>query len=147
METIEDVKASGATVLYFDGAAYMDYLLDGLLDPARSTALRRQPGGSSPRGDLVQQGFATNEIYIVRERLPDWKKPVKYLLIHDTGFDIYQSALSVKPEPSPSRRLPVQARADLPAGAGRLRHRSGADEREARRDRDRTRTFWTLSRS
>ena len=48
--------------------------------------------------DLVQQGFATNEIYKYENDIPEWSKPVQYLLIHDTGFDIYQSALSVKPE-------------------------------------------------
>jgi hypothetical protein len=100
MKTIEDVKASGATVLYFENAAYMDYLLatgklnasqvDGSYDgsPARFVAEKK----------LVQQGFATSEPYTYEHDIAEWMKPVNFLLIHDTGFDIYQSALSVKPD-------------------------------------------------
>ena len=46
----------------------------------------------------MQQGFATNEVYKYENDIADWMKPVEFLLIHDTGFDIYQSALSVRPE-------------------------------------------------
>jgi hypothetical protein len=100
VETIEDVRDSGATVLYFEGAAYMDYLLfNELLDPDQiDGSYDGSPGRFVAEGDLVQQGFATNEIYKYENDIPEWMKPVNYLLIHDTGFDIYQSALSVKPE-------------------------------------------------
>jgi hypothetical protein len=100
MQTIEDVKESGATVLYFEGAAYMDYLLQtGQLDAAQiDGSYDGSPGRFVAEGNLVQQGFATNEIYKYENDIPDWGKPVEFLLIHDTGFDIYQSALSVKPE-------------------------------------------------
>src|SRR5262249_15121156 len=46
---------------------------------------------------LVQQGFATNEVYKYEHDIAEWMKPVQFLLVHDTGFDIYQSAMSVKP--------------------------------------------------
>ncbi len=100
MKTIEDVKASGATVLYFEGAAYMDYLLEtGQLDAAQiDGSYDGSPGRFVAEGNLVQQGFATNEIYKYENDIAEWMKPVEFLLIHDTGFDIYQSALSVKPE-------------------------------------------------
>ena len=100
MQTIEDVKASGATVLLLRGRG-----LHGLPPrdrPARRRPdrrlLRRQPGRFVAEQNLVQQGFATNEVYKYQNDIPDWNKPVEFLLIHDTGFDIYQSALSVKPE-------------------------------------------------
>jgi hypothetical protein len=99
MATIEDVKESGATVLYFEGAAYMDYLLEtGRLDPNQvDGSYDGSPGRFVAEQTLVQQGFATNELYKYENDIPEWNKPVEYLLIHDTGFDIYQSALSVKP--------------------------------------------------
>ena len=56
------------------------------------------PGRFVAEGNLVQQGFVTNEIYKYENDIAEWMKPVDFLLIHDTGFDIYQSALSVKPE-------------------------------------------------
>ena len=100
MATIADVKESGATVLYFDGAAYMDYLLaTEQLDPGQvDGSYDGSPGRFVAEGNLVQQGFATNEVYNYENTIADWMKPVEFLLVHDTGFDIYQSALSVRPE-------------------------------------------------
>ena len=100
MATIDDVRESGATVLYFEGAAYMDYLLEtGQLDAAQiDGSYDGSPGRFVAEGNLVQQGFATNEVYKYENDIADWMKPVEFLLIHDTGFDIYQSALSVRPE-------------------------------------------------
>jgi hypothetical protein len=100
METIADVKESGATVLYFDGAAYMDFLLaTEQLDPGQiDGSYDGSPGRFVAEGNLVQQGFATNEIYNYENTIADWMRPVEFLLVHDTGFDIYQSALSVRPE-------------------------------------------------
>ena len=100
MATIDDVRESGATVLYFEGAAYMDYLLEtGLLDAGQiDGSYDGSPGRFVAEGNLVQQGFATNEVYKYENDIADWMKPVEFLLIHDTGFDIYQSALSVRPE-------------------------------------------------
>jgi hypothetical protein len=100
MTTIEDVKESGATVLYFDGAAYMDYLLASeQLDPGQvDGSYDGSPARFVAEGNLVQQGFATNELYLYENSIAEWMKPVEFLLIHDTGFDIYQSAMSVRPE-------------------------------------------------
>ena len=100
MKTIADVKASGAKVLYFENAAYMDYLLaTNQLDPGQiDGSYDGSPARFVAEGNLVQQGFATNELYKYEHDIPDWNKPVNFLLINDTGFDIYQSALSVKPE-------------------------------------------------
>ena len=33
----------------------------------------------------MQQGFATNEVYKYENDIPEWMKPVDFLLIHDTG--------------------------------------------------------------
>ena len=100
MTTIDDVRESGATVLYFEGAAYMAYLLEtGQLDPGQvDGSYDGSPARFVAERNLVQQGYATNEVYKYEHDIPEWMKPVKFLLIHDTGFDIYQSALSVKPE-------------------------------------------------
>jgi len=99
-ETFEDIGNSGATVLYFGGASYMDYLLSlGVLDVANvDGTYDGSPGRFSTEGDLVQQGFATNEPYRYENEIESWMKPVDFLLIHDSGHDTYQSALSVRPE-------------------------------------------------
>lgn len=97
-ETFAEIGEAGAPVLYFGGAAYMEYLvatgeisedqIDGSYDgsPTRFIA----------EGDLVQQGFATNEPWRYENEL-GFDKPVEFLLIHE-AVPLYQGALSVKPE-------------------------------------------------
>ncbi len=106
-DSFEDIGASGAPVLYFGGASYMDYLLHlGVMDEANiDGTYDGSPGRFITEGNLVQQGFATNEPYRYQNEIEGWMKPVDFLLIHDSGHDIYQSALSV-------READVEANAD-----------------------------------
>ncbi len=97
---IADLGKTDAKVLYFGGAAYMeDYLVptgvlkksqvDGSYDgtPANFVAAN---------GKVAQQGFASAEPYIYQNEVPQWGKPVKFQLIHDTGYPIYSQAVSVE---------------------------------------------------
>lgn len=97
-ETFEDIGNSGATVLYFQGATYMDFLVaNGVID---ATNVDGSYDGSPTRfiaeDGLVQQGFATNEPYRYENEIEGWLKPVEFLLIHDAGVELYQSAVSVR---------------------------------------------------
>ena len=138
MQTIEDVKESGATVLYFEGAAYMDYLLEtGQLDrrPDRRL-LRRQPRALRGRGQPRAAGLRHQRDLQVRERhrrvdeasgVPaDPRHRLRHLPVGPVG-----EARDADRE----QGLPRRTRADLPAGAGGLRKDPDADEREARGDR------------
>ncbi|MCU1662868.1 MAG: nitrate transporter substrate-binding protein [Pseudonocardia sp.] len=99
VHSIADLGKTGATVRYFDGAAYMEYLtgsgilsktqVDGSYDgtPANYVAA----GGKD-----AQQGFASVEPYVYSHQLPAWNKPVGYQLIHDTGYPVYASAISAR---------------------------------------------------
>jgi len=99
VETIADLGKTDAIVRYFDGSAYMDYLVG-------SGALRAENVDGSydgtPANFVVaggadgQQGFATVEPYVYENELEDWGKPVAFQLIHDAGYPIYASALSVR---------------------------------------------------
>ncbi len=98
--SIADLGKTDAKVLYFGGAAYMeDYLVptgvlksgqvDGSYDgkPANFVA---------SGGKVAQQGFASAEPYIYQNEIKEWGKPVKFQLIHDTGYPIYSQAISVR---------------------------------------------------
>jgi hypothetical protein len=102
VKTIQDVGATAGNgkILYFAGGAYMDYLLGkGILKQSQvDSNYDGSPGRFVAEGDIFQQGFATNEIYKYENDIAQWKKPVAFTLIHDAGFTIYQSPLSVKPE-------------------------------------------------
>lgn len=99
-DSFEDIGESGAPVLYFGGANYMDLLLaQGVLDEANvDGTYDGSPGRFITEGNLVQQGFATNEPWRYENEIEGWLKPVDFMLIHDTGHEIYQSALSVRPD-------------------------------------------------
>ncbi|WP_116437518.1 ABC transporter substrate-binding protein [Frankia sp. CcI49] len=99
VSTIKELGKAGATVRYFDGATWMDYLIgnsilrrdqvDGSYDGSPATFL-------AAGGKAAQQGFATVEPYLYRNELPQWHKPVAYQLISDTGYPLYAVALSVR---------------------------------------------------
>ncbi|GHJ44286.1 nitrate ABC transporter substrate-binding protein [Catellatospora sp. TT07R-123] len=97
--SIVDIGKTDTPVLYFNGATYMDYLLgSGIL---RRNQVDGAYDGSPTRflaekGKIAQQGFATNEPFIYENALPQWKKPVKFQLIHDTGYPIYPEAITVR---------------------------------------------------
>lgn len=99
VQGIGDLKAVHARVLYFEGSTYMSYLtgagilssdqVDGSYDgtPANFVA---------DGGKAAQQGFASSEPQLYQEEVDGWKKPVKYQLVHDVGYPIYKSAVSVR---------------------------------------------------
>jgi hypothetical protein len=101
VKSIADLKATGAKVRYFSGAAYMDYLtqsgqldknqVDGSYDgtPANFVA----DGGKS-----AQQGFVSAEPYFYEKVLKDWMKPIAFQLIHDAGWTSYAQDLATTPE-------------------------------------------------
>ena len=99
VETIADLKKEQARVLYFEGNVYMNYLTGkGILDPAQADG--SYDGSPSNfvagAGKVAQQGFASAEPYIYQNEVPDWGKPVKYQLLHDIGYPIYKSMVSVR---------------------------------------------------
>lgn len=97
--TVVDIGRSDVTVLYFDGATYMDYLLgSGIL---RQEQVDGGYDGSPARwlaegGSIAQQGFATSEPYSYENDLEPWNKPVQFQLIHHTGYPIYPEAVVVR---------------------------------------------------
>ncbi|MFF0155938.1 hypothetical protein ACFYRY_00075 [Streptomyces sp. NPDC005263] len=97
-KTIADIGKSNEKVVYVNGSTYASMLvakglikksqLDGSYDgaPARFVS---NPG-------IAQQGFATAEPYIYQHEVSAWKKPIKYQLLADVGFNVYPEALSVR---------------------------------------------------
>lgn len=97
--SIVDIGKTNTKVLYFNGATYMDYLvgsgilkrdqIDGSYDGSPTRFL-------AEKGKVAQQGFATNEPFVYEKAIPQWSKPVKFQLIHDTGYPIYPEAIVVR---------------------------------------------------
>ena len=96
---IADIGQTDTKVLYFGGDTYMEYLVgsgilkksqvDGSYDgsPARFVA---------EQGEIAQSGYATAEPYIFEKDVKEWRKPVKFQLVYDTGYPNYGSTLTLR---------------------------------------------------
>jgi hypothetical protein len=94
-----DIAKTKAKVLYLEGLPFMDYLI------SKGFVTKEQTDASfdgtpsrfvAERGKIIQQGYASNEPYRWEHDVPGWKKPVKYLLVHDSGYQIYPQGLAVR---------------------------------------------------
>lgn len=119
---IADLAATDATIRYFEGSAYMDYLtgagilreeqLDGSYDGSPAAFV-------ASGGEDAQQGFASAEPFIYENEVEAWGKPVEYQLIHDVGFEVYAGSLSVREDKLEelsgclTELVPVMQQADL----------------------------------
>jgi len=98
----EDMAATGAQVLHFDGVAYIDYMIaQGYI-----TADQSNPSyGGAPTewiaqsGNFIQQGFATNEVYKYENEI-EWKDgapaDVSYFTVKDLGVDNYAATMAIR---------------------------------------------------
>ncbi|MEU5881976.1 hypothetical protein [Spirillospora sp. NPDC047279] len=99
VRTWKDVPATKAKVVYSEGKAYMDFLI------AKGLVTKEQADASfdgtpsrfvADKGKSMQQGYISNEPYRWQNDVQGWKKPVKSLLIHEAGYEIYQHGWSVR---------------------------------------------------
>jgi hypothetical protein len=98
-KTIADIGKTNTKVLYYQGAAYMNYFI------GKKILKQSQVDGSydgtptnfvASGGVYAVQGFATAEPYTWSHDVRAWDKPLKYQLIADTGYNIYQQAIGVR---------------------------------------------------
>ena len=122
--SLADIGQTDTKVLYSGNAqAAFGYLVGaGVLRPSQvASSYNGTPEQFvTARGKIAVQGYATNEVYVY-EQLPEWNKPVKPLLIQDSGYPNYAGVLSVRPKdkttlaPCLRKLVPVfqQAQIDL----------------------------------
>jgi hypothetical protein len=97
--SIADIGKAGTRVLYFQGATYIEYLVGtGKLTRAQvDSGYQGTPDRwVSARGNIVQQGFLTNEPFAYENELPAWDKKVSWLLVADAGYPVYPETLAVR---------------------------------------------------
>ena len=98
-KTIADIGRTNATVLYFQGSVYMDYLVNaGLLKKKQVDA---SYDGKPARfvtsgGKLVQQAFISAEPWQYEHQVKPWMKPVATLKISDAGYPNYGETLAIR---------------------------------------------------
>ncbi len=99
LTSIKGIKATGATVYYFKGNVYMDYLIGaGILDKDKTNS---SYDGSptalvTSGGKNIAQGFITAEPYNYEHLVKNWMKPVKALSIEASGYPNYGETLAIR---------------------------------------------------
>jgi hypothetical protein len=95
---IADIGQTNASVRYFGGDTYMEYLVGtGIL---RRSQLDDKYDGSPDKfvaaeGAITQAGFATSEPYLY-EHDPRWGRKLRFALVNDTGYPFYPQALAIR---------------------------------------------------
>lgn len=86
-------------VSVFGPSPYLQHLVDaGVIDPEQ---IDPRHTGTQDRfvelgGSIAQLGFATSDPYIYEHLTDDWERPIRFELVHDTGWEVYAVALSVR---------------------------------------------------
>lgn len=99
--TIADIGQTDIPVAYFQGATYMAYLLGGgLLRQSQVSASYQGTPDQwvSKKGNLVQQGYVTNEVLRYKSDKSIWGKDVAYQLVADSGYPVYPETLAIRPD-------------------------------------------------
>jgi hypothetical protein len=101
VETLADLGTEEVTINLFGGVTFSQIFVangtwsEGQIDPSYD-------GGPSrfiaENGAIAQQGYASSEPFAYEHIYTDWGKPVAYQLIHDAGFQVYQSTLAIRPD-------------------------------------------------
>ena len=94
VKTIADLGKDGTTVLYYNGAPYMDYLVGAGILSSKQTdgSYNGTPADFVASGGKdALQGFATAEPYEYSHEVSQWDKPLTYQLVSDYGYDPYPS--------------------------------------------------------
>lgn len=100
VDTIADLPAD-TVVNVFGPDAYLDHMVGaGILEPSQ---IDGGYTGAPARfvaadGTIAQQGFATAEPYSYEHLVEEWERPVRFELIHDTGWEVYAQAMTVRPD-------------------------------------------------
>ncbi|MGH3466107.1 MAG: ABC transporter substrate-binding protein [Thermocrispum sp.] len=99
VDTIADLGRTDTKVLYFKAATFMEYLvgskilqedqIDGSYDGSPASFIASD-------GKIAQQAFATNEPYVYQKEISQWRKPVDFQLLHETGYPVYPQSLSIR---------------------------------------------------
>jgi hypothetical protein len=99
VEEVADLKPLGVTIMLGRPDSFQDYwLAEGIMDESQmDLSDMGKPAAFIGRdGEWAEAGFATAEPFLYEFEVPEWGKPVKVQLIHDTGWEEYFQAMAVR---------------------------------------------------
>lgn len=100
VDQVEDLPAD-TKISVFGPAPYLSHLVEAgiisesQIDPTNAGTPDRFAAAG---GTFAQQGYATVDPYLFEHKTDAWGRPVRFQLVHDTGWEVYGGALAVRPE-------------------------------------------------
>ncbi len=101
VEEIADLKDEGVVIMLGRPDSFQDYwLAEGIMDESQMdlSDMAKPAAFIGRNGEWAEAGFATAEPFLYEFEVPEWGRPVKVQLIHDTGWEEYFQAMAVRNE-------------------------------------------------
>ncbi|MEX1091650.1 MAG: hypothetical protein WEB67_10720 [Acidimicrobiia bacterium] len=98
-ETVADLKEDNVVIMLGRPDTFQDYwLAEGIMDESQMdlSDMGKPAAFIGRNGEWAEAGFATAEPFLYEFEVPEWGKPVKVQLIHDTGWEEYFQAMAVR---------------------------------------------------
>ena len=99
VESVADLKEEGVVIMLGRPDSFQDYwLARGIMDESQmDLSDMAKPAAFVGRdGEWAEAGFATAEPFLYEFEVPEWGRPVKVQLIHDTGWEEYFQTMAVR---------------------------------------------------
>jgi hypothetical protein len=99
VDEVADLKPLGVTIMLGRPDPFQDYwLAEGIMDESQMdlSDMAKPASFIGHNGEWAEAGFATAEPFLYEFEVPEWGKPVKVQLIHDTGWEEYFQAIAVR---------------------------------------------------
>jgi len=100
-ETVADLKEDNVIVMLGRPDPFQDYwLARGIMNESQMdlSDMSKPAAFIGHNGEWAEAGFATAEPFLYEFEVPEWGRPVKVQLIHDTGWEEYFQAIAVRTE-------------------------------------------------
>jgi hypothetical protein len=97
--SMKQIANSGVKVLVFSSGTYVGvFEKEGLLKTSQvDTSYNGSPDQFvAAGGKIIQQGYVDEEPYQLQYETPAWGKPVKFLLVSDADYPVYQDNIAVR---------------------------------------------------
>lgn len=101
VEVVADLKPLEVPIMLGRPDSFQDYwLAEGIMDESQMdlSDMGKPAAFIGANGEWAEAGFATAEPFLYEFEVPEWGKPVKVQLIHDTGWQEYFQAMAVRNE-------------------------------------------------
>ena len=98
-DEVADLREDNVTIMLGRPDPFQDYwLAEGIMDESQMdlSDMAKPAAFIGHDGEWAEAGFATAEPFLYEFEVPEWGRPVRVQLIHDTGWEEYFQTMAVR---------------------------------------------------